>query len=352
MNRLVWLPDGKEPILRFLRKAWDRRLLDLFRVGDHEGIQLCDLSKEASRRDRFIAATVEALDLIKSTDPRRFRRVQRHISYIRNVEISSIASYRHDLDVCNVNFSYFLPNTWETQMSLYRGWEYRIEYAQTLVHEATHGAILARGVRGKRLSSSTRIRIEQLCFLEERRFVERNWEGLANYTAGFDERDYLKDGPRPSGRIKELILWLSRTPRQREFRKYACQRALDGVDLRRARLAGIHLVGANLRAAKLKEADLRNADLYGADLSGADLEGANLSGADLGLANLFEANLSRAHLTGAQLARSMLAGANLRGTDLRSTRLRFARLDDATYDHRTQWPPAFDPQARGAKRLD
>jgi hypothetical protein len=70
-----------------------------------------------------------------------------------------------------------------------------ISYAATLVHEATHGLVEARGVPYLR---HTHRRIEQLCHLEERRFLESHWP----WTAGYlplepEEHWYLKDSEWP-----------------------------------------------------------------------------------------------------------------------------------------------------------
>ena len=97
-------------------------------------------------------------------------------------------------------------------------------------------------------------------------------------------------------------------------------------------LSHARLVGASLRRAVLARADLCGADLRGADLRSADLA---------------ETNLACACLRGATLRGADLAGACLRGADLAGADFRGAR-----YDARTDWPAGFDPEARGARRVE
>lgn len=74
-----------------------------------------------------------------------------------------------------------------------------------------------------------------------------------------------------------------------------------------------------------------------ADLRGANLRGWDLSEIDFGHADLSAAELSRASLVGARLDRADLDGADLWG---------------ARFDHRTEWPPGFEPQEHGAVKLE
>ena len=73
--------------------------------------------------------------------------------------------------------------------------------------------------------------------------------------------------------------------------------ALDGADLRGARLGRINLSGANLTGVNLGEASLRGANLTDATLVGAVLERADLKRVKFGSANVGGATLSQADFT-------------------------------------------------------
>jgi uncharacterized protein YjbI with pentapeptide repeats len=100
-------------------------------------------------------------------------------------------------------------------------------------------------------------------------------------------------------------------------------RTVDSGEEAAKALAGIE--GVVLRRRSLRFAVLDESRLYDADLTGASLRSTDLSGAKLNGAKLSGANLTRANLT----------LANLNRADLRGVR----------YDHRTIFPPNFDPKA-------
>src|SRR5947208_8728300 len=92
----------------------------------------------------------------------------------------------------------------------------------------------------------------------------------------------------------------------------------------------LRVEGGSLREASpdlLSRADLRGAHFRGLDLSGIDLSHHDLTGADL----------SHADLIGTRMTDANLAGADLSG---------------ARFDHRTEWPGAFEPQERGAIKIE
>jgi hypothetical protein len=108
----------------------------------------------------FHVWTIHALKLVEYFDPPRFRRVQKYLRYIVNTNLISSATYNGFLHACSVDLHHF---PFEDDSD----W-YRIMYASTFVHEATHGVIEARGIPYTRCSA---IRIERLCHEEERRFL-------------------------------------------------------------------------------------------------------------------------------------------------------------------------------------
>lgn len=107
-----------------------------------------------------------------------------------------------------------------------------------------------------------------------------------------------------------------------------------------------------LREANLSKADLGEADLYDADLSDAKLHEAYLLKANLHIADLRRADLSGAILIGADLGGANLHVADLRRADLRGADLSGSILREALYNHDTKWPDGFDPQARGAFKVE
>jgi len=132
---------------------------------------------------------------------------------------------------------------------------------------------------------------------------------------------------------------------------------LKQSNLRHSILNGADLSEANLSEANLSEARLEKANLYGADLSKANLNGAHFNFANLGDANLSGTNLSWADLINADLRGANLYEANLReaklhGADLRGADLRWAKLREALYTNTTRWPEDFNPDQKGAIRLE
>ena len=121
---------------------------------------------------------------------------------------------------------------------------------------------------------------------------------------------------------------------------------LSGFDLRGAKLHGAVLHAANLNATKLQEACLQGTDLRGTHLQGADLRGANLSET-----SLQGTDLSGADLRAADLRWADLSGSDLQRSDLRGTHLACASLSNATYDSRTRFPAAVNPEGLGLVRV-
>ena len=126
------------------------------------------------------------------------------------------------------------------------------------------------------------------------------------------------------------------------------------VDLRKARLNGIHLEGGDLSGvdlswAELVRADLENTNFWAAQLRLVQLQDSNLQGADLSHAtitgaNLSEVNLNHATLNRSHVIRSDLGGAtfyeaSLAGVTFLDTPITQAQLDQTRVD--PQNPPRF-----------
>ena len=93
--------------------------------------------------------------------------------------------------------------------------------------------------------------------------------------------------------------------------------SLVGVDVSSAFLQGVELRRARLARASFGAADLRDSNFETADLSWADFHSANLRGSRLHGAVLDHANLSDCDLFGADLAGARLEDVDLTGADLR-----------------------------------
>lgn len=154
-------------------------------LGSYRGIDICSVTFSQIPGSQFLEQTLEALHLVERVDPRRFRRVQRHIRFVVHTELASGACYNRLGRVCMVDFSRY-------DFAKDHDW-YLHSYASTLVHEATHGEVYSRYVT---YSKHNRLRIEKLCHTEERRFLraldtpDRSW---SDQIAGvFDEQYFVQ----------------------------------------------------------------------------------------------------------------------------------------------------------------
>jgi uncharacterized protein YjbI with pentapeptide repeats len=154
---------------------------------------------------------------------------------------------------------------------------------------------------------------------------------------------------------------------------------LHKADLDGAFFKNAYLYDANLGTDFLAGANFYGADLHGADLTWADLSKANLSKVNLGCittnqfdvsvtilaqarttscadlkhANLSDTDLQGADLVGANLSRASLAGTDLKGARYNADKISLLRAFGSTAAiPATQWPPNFDPQAKGAICID
>jgi hypothetical protein len=167
--------------MRFVRqKVWNAILtwtLKTSAITTCHGIVLCDANFNDEDDHLFVTRTKQALDLISTNDPRRYKWVCRHIRYILNVELNSSGSYFKSIGLCKLDFGRY-------RFEINEMWVLH-QYASTIVHEATHGRLCAMGFRYK---PATRARIERICHTEQRRFLRNaahpNWEQISGK---FDE---------------------------------------------------------------------------------------------------------------------------------------------------------------------
>ena len=152
----------------FLRRLLNRHVLWLQKkaeVARFHGIILADYR---GKSPHFQTILLGSLQLIMDNDPRRFERVRRHIGWVVNgpLELGKYAEYNAQTRTCVINFQ-------EPEAADDEGWQQTWHIAlnaATLVHEATHGEVTARGIA---YTPEHRIRIEGLCVSEENRFLRR-----------------------------------------------------------------------------------------------------------------------------------------------------------------------------------
>lgn len=143
------------PIVKW---GYDNTLLQVY-----EGIKICELANSSSsEKKQHLGYIIQALDLIKTHDTRRFRRIQNRIQYIVNRLCLGSGEYRYWLKACIVDLTKFDFEVNEPH--------YIVQLACTLIHEATHGEIDARNITYNKQSF---LRIERICHHEEQRFLAR-----------------------------------------------------------------------------------------------------------------------------------------------------------------------------------
>jgi hypothetical protein len=128
-------------------------------IGTFDGIGLVDFRGHP----KSFRHTVEcSLRLIRDNDPRRYARITKHIRWIANRVTNTMGiEYEPWICACNVEFT-DIPGASPDVLAA--------GYACFLIHEATHGAIEARGIP---CDVSHRVRIERLCMAEQNRFAAR-----------------------------------------------------------------------------------------------------------------------------------------------------------------------------------
>ena len=139
-----------------------RRCLRVIVRVSYKGVGFYDINHARINDSEFMKRTREALELIEEKDPRRFKRVQKEIHYIINVELTSGGQYMRAAKCCFVDFGRF-RFTSQPEWYLYL-------YAGLIVHEATHGELYSKGFS---YTTANRERIERICHAEQARFLSR-----------------------------------------------------------------------------------------------------------------------------------------------------------------------------------
>lgn len=156
-----WLSRALDwPIVLISRWLLNSEVVEVVR-----GIRLTQLHLNHTNEALFLRATYDALAWLERDDPRRLRRIQRHIRFISNEVCLTPGEYERRLRRCGVDIDDFTlePDSEEYPWFLAR-------YVAMLVHEATHGHLHSLGIPHVR---ATRVRIERICRSEEKRVVAR-----------------------------------------------------------------------------------------------------------------------------------------------------------------------------------
>ena len=143
-------------------KVFDSRLVQVGKVGEVDGITICDPCAPDLEKSSFFKHTGEALSLIRKFDPKRHRRVCRYLRYIVNRPLISGGNFERVGKICSVDYDKHYaagPRQWRERA-----------YACLIIHEATHGMLDAKGIA---YSKKNWEQTERLCKLEEYRFIRR-----------------------------------------------------------------------------------------------------------------------------------------------------------------------------------
>ena len=135
--------------------------------GSYGRLRLINLSN-AENNASFIPYLKEALALIERTHPRHYRRIERETWFIINGSnaLKSGGVYVRQIRACHIDFSLF---TTEMPQTDEREW-WIAALATGLIHEATHGHLMSRGIP---YNKKTRVRCERICNQEEQRLSAR-----------------------------------------------------------------------------------------------------------------------------------------------------------------------------------
>jgi len=153
-------------MLPVVKWGYDNTLLQVY-----EGIKICELANSSSfEKKQHLGYIIQAIDLIKAHDTRRFQRLQKRLRYIVNRLCLGSGEYRDWLQACIVDLTKF-----DFEVNEYH---YIVQLACTLIHEATHGEIEAHNIIYSKRNFQ---RIERICDQEEKRFLARIKNEASDY---------------------------------------------------------------------------------------------------------------------------------------------------------------------------
>lgn len=132
-------------------------------VTAYGGVSICHSRLSASLDTEFEDSVRGALRLVEQSDPLRFARITQSIRYVRSavwLPGTTAAQYVRSSRVCEMEWTKIrVPD--DPQLTVFYT-------AVTLVHEATHGLLIRRGVAH---TPSRRSRIEDVCRSQEAQFI-------------------------------------------------------------------------------------------------------------------------------------------------------------------------------------
>jgi hypothetical protein len=112
----------------------------------------------------------DALELIEQKDPRRFRMIQREVTFIANdIPLNSAEGAEYDTFVRRITMDLTRKHAHIGSNGEHYDW-YIATIAATFVHEATHGRIFSLHIE---YTKELRQRIESLCIREAKRFASK-----------------------------------------------------------------------------------------------------------------------------------------------------------------------------------
>ena len=196
-------------------KVFDARFVQIGKVGEVDGVTICDPCAPDLEKSSFLKHTSDALSLIRKFDPKRYRRVCQYVRIIVNRPLISGGNFERVGKICNVDYDKYYatgPREWRERF-----------YACLIIHEATHGMLDAKGIA---YSKKNWERTERLCSLEEYRFIRRVDEWWAD-----EYRSPKRFDPAFWRRYRESQGWRQKAWRERfkEWRheRYKAKREKD-----------------------------------------------------------------------------------------------------------------------------
>ncbi len=131
-------------------------------VKHFDQVCLADL-RNGKHADSFFHTLEQSLRLIREHDARRYARITDHIRWVLNQVTGSgyTSEYNERIGACTIQFIP-MPEADQNRVAA--------AYACLLVHGATHGLVVSRGIE---YTPQNLARIEHLCTAEQSRFVAR-----------------------------------------------------------------------------------------------------------------------------------------------------------------------------------
>jgi len=182
--------------LRWIDSHYNHVLLASAETKSHEGLQLYALYSEDAAA--FFATAIKVIELIKSIDARRFKRVKKYIPNIALVRFGS-DHYKHSAKAFYVNE--FDVNNVEL-------------FAASLIHEATHGLLMTKAI-GYELAQE---RHERVCVREEVRFFKKAIN-LRKDLSDEHKKSRIQDYEDQIARGFEIEWWDKKVQHEKRFNK-------------------------------------------------------------------------------------------------------------------------------------